>query len=263
MTERRPEILGIPVDALTRRALVDRVEAFVAEGGCRTVAYVNLHVLDQAHRHPDLARFLRSVDLCYCDGEGVRLAAWVLGESLPERMTGADWIWDLAARAEGCWRLGWIGGAPGVAHRAAAHLRDRHPRLEIRAFQGYLSDRGTALVLGELAVFRPHVVLVGMGTPVQERWVHDHRASIEAPVIWCVGATADVVSGRVDRGPAFLYRRHEWAARLLSDPRRLWRRYLWRAPVVLARAAAARAARRLGGTPTGAPEAPPRTDPGR
>jgi len=260
MTPRRPEVLGIPVDAVTRGEMLDRVAEFVEEGARRTVAYVNLHVLDEAGRHPDLAAFLRGTDLCYCDGEGVRLAARILGEHLPERITGADWIWDLAARAEGRWRLAWVGGAPGVSEAAAARLRERHPRLEIAAFQGYLSDGDTAAVLEALGEVRPHVVLVGMGTPVQERWVGAHRAAIEAPVAWCLGATADFVSGRIRRGPALLHRRQEWAARLLADPRRLWRRYLVGAPRVLARAAAARVAGPR--PPTAARAGPPRRDPG-
>ncbi len=256
MTASRVEVLGISVDVLARRDLLDRIEALVDGGGRRTVAYVNLHVLDQAHRHPDLADVLRHVDLCYCDGEGVRLVARILGVELPERMTGADWIWDLAARAEGRWRLAWIGGRPGVSARAAARLRERYPDLEIEAFPGHLSGTETTRVLDALRAFRPHVVLVGMGTPTQERWVHDHREAIEAPVAWCTGATADVVSGRVDRGPALLHRHHEWAARLVADPVRLWRRYLVGAPRVLARAVAARLA-------TGARAGPRRRAPGR
>jgi exopolysaccharide biosynthesis WecB/TagA/CpsF family protein len=65
-----------------------------------------------------------------------------------------------------------------------------------------------------------------MGTPVQERWVERWRGAIDAPVVWVLGATHDFVSGRVARGPAWLHQDHEWLARLLVDPRRLWRRYL-------------------------------------
>ncbi|MBN1336901.1 MAG: WecB/TagA/CpsF family glycosyltransferase [Deltaproteobacteria bacterium] len=238
----RVDVLGVRVDALTRSELLDRVEAFVVGGRTATVAYLNLHVLDLANRHPDLADCLQQADLCYCDGEGVRLAARILGAYLPERITGADWIWDLAARAEGRWRLAWIGGEPGVSEQAAARLRLRHPGLEISAFEGNPTEVETGRILASLDALRPQVVLVGMGTPLQERWVRDHRSRIRAPVVWCVGGTADVVSGRVQRGPALLYRHQEWAARLLADPRRLWRRTLVEAPRVLLRAVAARVA---------------------
>ena len=54
-------------------------------------------------------------------------------------------------------------------------------------------------------------------------------------VVWCTGATADFVSGRTVRGPAWLHQRQEWLARLVVEPRRLWRRYLVGNPLFVAR----------------------------
>ena len=73
-----------------------------------------------------------------------------------------------------------------------------------------------------------------------------HRGAIAAPVVWVTGATADFVSGKVSRGPAWLHDRQEWLARLLVDPRRLWRRYLLGNTVFLGRIARARLRREPG-----------------
>ncbi|MCB9762843.1 MAG: WecB/TagA/CpsF family glycosyltransferase [Alphaproteobacteria bacterium] len=229
-------MLDLPVDVVTRQGLLDRVAELVDAGGRATVAYLNVHVANVAFRDADLAGFLEGVDLCYCDGSGVRLGARLLGERLPERMTGADWIWDFAARAEGCWRVAWVGGEPGVARTAAAELEARCPALEIRAWHGFHSPAETPAVLAEINAWAPQVVLVGMGTPVQERWVARWRPDLDAPVVWCLGATADFVSGKTSRGPQVLYDNHmEWLARLLTEPRRLWRRYLVGNPWFFAR----------------------------
>jgi N-acetylglucosaminyldiphosphoundecaprenol N-acetyl-beta-D-mannosaminyltransferase len=217
------DVLGVAVDDVTRDGMLDAVGALVERGGA-TVAYANVHVLDVAQRDPALRAFLNAADLCYCDGGGVVLGARILGRRLPERMTGADWIWDLAARAEHRWRMAWIGGEDGVVARAVAVLRERHPGLEVHAEHGFHADWGP--VIARVNAASPHIVLVGMGTPVQERWVAAWRSRLEAPVAWCVGATADFVSGKVDRGPAWLHGRQEWLARLLTEPGRLWRRYL-------------------------------------
>jgi N-acetylglucosaminyldiphosphoundecaprenol N-acetyl-beta-D-mannosaminyltransferase len=214
--------------------MLDRVEALVQRGDA-TVAYLNVHVANQASRHSDLKEFLQSVDLCYADGAGVVLGARLLGHELPERMTGADWVWDLAARCEGRYRLAWIGGAEGVARRAADALVARHPGLEVWTAHGFHADHAVPAMLAECAAFEPHIVLVGMGTPAQERWVARWRSSISAPVVWCTGATADFVSGQTERGPEWLHQRQEWLARLVVDPRRLWRRYLVGNPLFLAR----------------------------
>jgi len=83
-----------------------------------------------------------------------------------------------------------------------------------------------APLIARINAFGPDVVLVGMGTPTQERWIARWRGALDAPVVWALGATHDFVSGRVSRGPAVLHQNQEWLARLLVDPRRLWRRYL-------------------------------------
>jgi N-acetylglucosaminyldiphosphoundecaprenol N-acetyl-beta-D-mannosaminyltransferase len=232
-------IQGIDVAPLTVAGLLDRIAALIHSNRRATVAYVNVHVLNEAARHPDLTAFLAGADVCYADGNGVVLAARLLGQALPGRMTGADWIHDLAARAatDG-WRLGWIGGAPGVTQAAAGVLEAAHPGVQFVWLEhGFHEKSGPAndAVLQSLAEARPDVLLVGMGTPTQERWVAENRDRMECPVVWCVGATADFVSGTVNRGPRVLYENQEWLARLLVDPKRLWRRFLVGNPRFFAR----------------------------
>jgi N-acetylglucosaminyldiphosphoundecaprenol N-acetyl-beta-D-mannosaminyltransferase len=232
----RVQVLGLPVDVLTRSLLLDRVAELVRQGGRGTVAYLNVHVVNEAARDPGLRAFLREADLCYADGQGIVLGAKMLGQHLPERMTGADWIWDFAARAEAeGWRVAWVGGAPGVAEAACSELRARHPGLLLHAEHGFPSSEGLRLLFERIRDFGPHIVLVGMGTPTQELWVAEHRPALAAPVVWCLGATADFVSGRTHRGPPWLHDNAEWLARLITEPGRLWRRYLLGNPLYLAR----------------------------
>jgi len=215
--------------------MLDAVEEFARRPDPATIAYLNVHVANLAAGHEDLAEFLRAVDLCYADGAGIVLGARLLGEHLPQRMTGADWIWDLAARCEGRWRLAWIGGEEGVAEDAVAVLRAQHPGLQAWCTHGFHPEDAVPAMLAECNAFAPHIVLVGMGTPTQELWVKRWRSAIEAPVVWCTGATADFVSGATARGPKWLHQRQEWLARLVTEPRRLWRRYLLGNPLFLTR----------------------------
>lgn len=218
-------VLGVRVDPVDRTGLFDAVSRLIAANAAATVAYANVHVLNVAHGDPALRNFLERADLVYCDGGGVVLGARLLGQRLPERMTGADWIWDLAARAEReRWRIFWMGGEPGVAQAAARRLQERNPGLEIATEHGFVRDDDR--LVATINAYAPHVLLVGMGTPLQERWTAANRAALQVPVVWVTGATADFVSGKVARGPQWLHDRQEWLARLLVDPKRLWRRYL-------------------------------------
>jgi len=225
---RRVEVLGVRIDPVDRAALLRAVDGFVddhaRDGRTRVVAYANVHVLNTACRDERLRTFLNHADLCYCDGNGVVLGARWLGQHLPERMTGADWIWDLAAICEGRRKIFWLGGRPGVAAMAALKLRERFPRLRVDTEHGFHDHYGS--VVRRVNESGAHVLLVGMGTPVQEHWLSRHLPALRVPVAWVTGATADFVSGAVSRGPAWLHQDYEWLARLVTEPRRLWKRYL-------------------------------------
>src|SRR5512143_2565672 len=94
--------------------------------------YVNAHVLNQSREIPSLRAALESADLVYCDGYGVRLAAKALDAPIPHRMTGADWIWGLAALCEAAGRSVYLlGSEPGIAAQASARLRMTYPKLAV------------------------------------------------------------------------------------------------------------------------------------
>ncbi len=249
----RTELLGLPVHAHHLPSLLDAVDRMVTSGGRYTVAYANVHTVNTALDEPDVAEFLRRADLVYCDGNGIRLGALLAGHRLPPRMTGADWIGDLARRAAARGhRLFWLGAEEGVALAAARRLQETVPGLIVAGtHHGYFDRHGADndRVLAAITATEPDIVLVGFGTPLQERWIAANRARLDAPVVWAIGATADFVSGHVSRGPAVLHQHgFEWLARLLVDPRRLWRRYLVGNSRYLARVARERWSRRRGGT---------------
>ena len=251
---RRPSeshIFDIPVDLARPRELLERITGWVASGERgRRVMYVNAHVLNQSLAQTSLREALHDADLVYCDGYGVRLAAKALEVQIPHRMTGADWIWDLAALCE---PLGLsiylLGSEPGRAHEAAARLLQLHPDLRIAgAHHGYF-DLGSAhaeRVLEDVNARRPDILLVGMGTPKQEMWVRENADRVDAGVLWTVGALFDYVSGHTPRAPGWLADNGlEWIFRLAIEPQRMWRRYLLGNPVFVSRVAAQARARRL------------------
>jgi N-acetylglucosaminyldiphosphoundecaprenol N-acetyl-beta-D-mannosaminyltransferase len=232
-------ILGVPVADVGLVRLLDRVLSWTRLPRPVTILYANVHVLNAAATDPDLRAILNHADLVYCDGAGVALGARLLGHRLPGRMTGADWIEPLcAACAREDVALYFLGGRPGVAARAANRLQARHPGLCIvGAHHGYLAAPDVSrAALAAVNAACPDILLVGMGTPTQERWIAAHRAALDVPVVWAVGALFDFVAGVQPRGPRWMLDNGlEWLYRLYTDPRRLWRRYLIGNPLFVAR----------------------------
>ncbi len=237
----RIEVLGVGVDSVTVDGLHAEIRRLVRRRG-GIVLNVNAHCLNFCHTDPELRRFFRAADVVFCDGVGVRLAARILGRRVPHRITYADWIPTLAtfAEREG-FSLFFLGARPGVAEKAASMLQKTRPNLKISGVRHGLFDHATdspenEAMVAEITAARPDVLLLGLGMPLQERWLMENRHKLDLGVALTGGAVFDYASGELRRGPRILTDNGlEWLARLFFEPRRLWRRYLLGNPIFLAR----------------------------
>jgi N-acetylglucosaminyldiphosphoundecaprenol N-acetyl-beta-D-mannosaminyltransferase len=238
---RQSRIFELPIELDPPEALLERIIGWVGAGGpTRRVMYVNAHVINQSREDDALRSALEEADLVYCDGYGVRLAAKALNTEIPHRMTGADWIWDLATLCETRdTSVYLLGCEPGIARQAGLRLRRTHPKLRVvGSHHGYfqIGSGHDARVVEDINRCSPDIVLVGMGTPKQELWAQRTVEELDCSVLWTVGALFDFVSGRVPRAPATLADNGlEWIFRLAIEPQRMWRRYLVGNPVFLSR----------------------------
>jgi N-acetylglucosaminyldiphosphoundecaprenol N-acetyl-beta-D-mannosaminyltransferase len=242
----RVGVLGVGVDRITVEGLHAEVARLVRRRG-GIVLNVNAHCLNLCHEDEGLRRFFAAADVVFCDGAGVRLAARMLGGRLPERITYADWLPRLAALAEERgFSLFFLGARPGVAREAARRLQASHPGLKIAGVRhGFFDHRARSpqneVVIAEVNAARPDILLVGLGMPLQERWLMENRHDLDVGVALTGGAVFDYASGRLRRGPRLLTENGlEWLTRLIVEPRRLWRRYLLGNPLFLARVLAQR-----------------------
>jgi N-acetylglucosaminyldiphosphoundecaprenol N-acetyl-beta-D-mannosaminyltransferase len=238
---RQSRIFELPIELGHPDELLARIIGWIDDSGpTRRVMYVNAHVLNESREDADLRTALQDADLVYCDGYGVRLAAKALSADIPHRMTGADWIWDLAALcAQRDASVYLLGGDPGIAAQAGQRLRRSHPDLRVvGTHHGYfeIGSGHDERVIEDINACRPDMLLVGMGTPKQEIWAQRTVDRLECSVLWGVGALFDFVSGRMPRAPASLSDNGlEWIFRLAIEPQRMWRRYLVGNPVFLSR----------------------------
>ena len=189
---------------------------------------------------PRFRAFLNSADIVFCDGAGVILGARILGHPSSQRITYADWIWQLAKFAEPRdFTFFFLGARPGVADKAAARLRERFPNLRIvGTHHGYFDKTPGSpeneAVIRKINAGKPNILIMGFGMPLQEHWLMENWDRIEANVALAGGAVLDYASGELRRAPRWMTDHGlEWLGRLLIEPRRLWRRYLIGNPLFL------------------------------
>lgn len=205
------------------------------------VGHVNIKGMNLAYEVPWYQDFLNNSDLVFCDGFGVLLGARMLGYSVESghRMTCPDYIESLALACEKQnVSLFLLAGEPGVVDIAIAKLTAIAPKLRIAGHHGHFEKDGVQndLVIQQINEFKPGVLYIGFGMPLQERWILDNRERIEARVFLPLGACLDFYVGAVARGPRWMTDRGlEWLTRLVTEPQRLWERYIVGNPLFLYR----------------------------
>ncbi len=241
-TDRQPSIFGVKVHDLSVPELHGRIYQAIQNRQKSLILHVNVYGLNLAYQLDWLRLLYNQADTVFCDGAGVILGLRILGHRLTERITYADWIWQLAefSSVNGI-RLFFLGARPGVADQAAARLVERYPDLVIvGTHHGYFnkqreSDENQAVIQG-INSAKPDLLLIGFGMPLQEAWIRENWPSLEATTTLTGGAVFDYVSGKLKRAPRFLTDHGlEWLGRLIIEPRRLWRRYILGNPIFLLR----------------------------
>jgi len=221
--------------------LIDYIAEAAKKKKKTIVGHVNVRAMNFAYEKSWYRDFLNNADLVFCDGFGVLLAAKLSGYSLQavHRMTAPDYLEDLALKCEKeNVSLFLLAGKPGVVDKAITKLVSIAPNLRIHGHHGYFDKSGKEndLVIEKINDFQPDVLYIGFGMPLQESWILDNCNKIEARVFLPLGACLDFYTDSIYRGPRWLTDNgFEWLTRLITEPTRLWDRYIVGNPLFLFR----------------------------
>lgn len=226
----RVRLLGFDIAACTVGEFLHAVRHRAESGRGGRIGYLNAHTVNLARDSAAYRSALAEFDLLYADGMSIVRLSQRIGKPLPERVNAGDFLtrfcWMAAA---GGLRVALIGSRREVVERAAQSLAERVPPFQPCLVHHGHFERGSAeeaALLESLRAVRPHVVLVGMGSPRQEFWASECARELPGTVWWCVGALFEYQAGRA-RAPVWMRRLGlEWLFRLMLEPRRLAGRYL-------------------------------------
>lgn len=236
----RTALFDLPLINATRADAAYSIVDMAVAGECVTIQFINAHCVNLALRDADYRRALRQADMLLPDGSGVAIAARLAGEALGENLNGTDLFPEIcrhaARRGQAIFLLG---GEPGIAAAAASAMCQLHPRLRIAGTRhGFWSAADEDALIEEINGSGAAIVMVGLGVPLQEKWIARVRHRLTARVVLGVGGLFDYYSGAIPRAPLPLRKVGcEWAWRLAQEPRRLFARYVIGNPLFLLSAA--------------------------
>ena len=240
MTSHRPStqsLFGLPVFS---SGTAEFLELLCSDHPPKTIGYLNAHTVNLAHEDPKYREMLMALDVLYADGLAVVKTSRKARRALVERINAGDFLprflWMCAARG---YAVAVVGGVPGVAAKASERLNATLPSAVIQYHHhGYIVQDAAqrAEMLAEIRTLNPRFLLLGLGSPHQERLSLEWSKELPNTTIWCVGALMEYFSGQRKRAPLILrVLGLEWVFRLALEPRRLAVRYLIGNPKYLLR----------------------------
>ncbi len=230
-------LFGIDIDAMRMPEAVDHLRTWVEEDvpadGCRFVVTPNVDHAVLLQENPALQAAYDDAAMILADGHPIIWASHLVRQPLPERVPGSELVPKLfdSFQESGDLRVFLLGAAEGVAFRAAENMKEKWPRVKTVGIYspplGFEKDDSeNSRILNLIAQAKPDVVVVGLGAPKQELWVHKHHQEMQAKAALCVGATIDFLAGEKKRAPVWMQRAGiEWLHRMCSEPKRLVKRY--------------------------------------
>lgn len=232
-------ILGMRVDATSYGEACEAVVRWARREESRYVCVATVNNVMEAFDSPEFRRVMNGADLVTPDGMPLVWGLRLLGVSSATRVYGPDLTPAVLAAAEQAGiPVGFYGGSRAVLERLVERVEERFPRLAVPYAYSPpfrpLALEEEARITDEINRSGARILFVGLNSPKQDRWMARSRGRVSA-VMLGVGAAFDFLAGAKPQAPRWMMGAGlEWAFRLATEPRRLWKRYLKHNPRFLA-----------------------------
>lgn len=231
----RNHILKMQVCLADMKAVLTQIHNWTEDNKGHYICVSNVHMCMETFDSEDFCKVVNNADLVVPDGKPLVWGQKLLGHKEAQQVRGQDLTMDLCQLAsEKQLKVGFYGGIPETLTVMKARLTEQFPGLDIAydyspPFRPLTpaEDNDVVNTINDSGV---QILFVGIGCPKQERWMADHKDKLHC-VMLGVGAAFDFIAGNKKHAPRWMQAiGMEWLFRLLSEPQRLWKRYLKQNP---------------------------------
>lgn len=229
----RMDFLNTHVDNVTMTEALDEIDRLIALNNNAYVVTPNVDHIVQLEQGGEICDVYADADLIITDGKPLIWISKLYGTPIKEKISGSDLFPLLCERAatKG-YKMFFLGAAEGVAAKAAANLMSKFPGLEVvGTFSppvGFEKDpQEMARIEKMIKDSAPHILIVGLGCPKQEKFIYRNRERLGVPLSLGLGASLDFEAGNIKRSPKWMSDYGlEWLYRAIKEPKRLLKRYI-------------------------------------
>ena len=226
-------MFGISLVAVTLGEASEWLSIMAQKKETRLIFTANTEAIVLMRSNEEFRNAYSAADYALADGMPLVWFSRLIGDRLPERVTGSDLLPELCRMAEKkSLKVFFLGGTPEVTPKAVENLLKRFPALRVVGMATPwidLADKQEVHsdLIESINRSEPDIVFIGFGAPKQEIWLGRNNERLKTGIIVTVGGTFDFLAGKTVRAPLWMQKSGlEWLWRLLHEPKRLWRRYL-------------------------------------
>ncbi|QPC47530.1 WecB/TagA/CpsF family glycosyltransferase [Mangrovibacillus cuniculi] len=222
---RTVDVLGIPFIYTTQKDFVDLLVERAERQEKTFVVTANPEVVMKAKEDQEFNGYLQKATYITPDGIGVVKGAQILGDPLPERVTGYDSMVAILKKAnERKQSIYLLGASPETIELTVTNIRRDYHDVTVAGYHHGFFDWDSSEIADDIKVKQPDYIFVALGVPRQEKWISSNLPHFEKGVFMGVGGSFDVIAGTVKRAPDFWVKLNlEWAYRIAKQPSRLKR----------------------------------------
>lgn len=217
----------VNLNILKTQDVISEIERYFSLNVNHTVFFLNANCFNLAAKDLEYRKILNNSNLVLNDGAGIDIAAWFAGIKIKENLNGTDLIPKIIKLAyDRNMKLFLLGSKKDVVNKAKISLENSFIGIQIvGSSSGYFDD--DIEIIDRINNSRADILIVGMGVPLQEKWITKNLHAMEyVKVSIAGGAIIDFLSGRFKRAPLVVQKfRLEWLFRFVQEPKRLFKRY--------------------------------------
>lgn len=229
----RIKFMNIEIDNLTMSETLLAIEDLIRQ---KTNAYVvtpNVDHIVKIESNEKLRAAYSEASLILTDGKPLIWVSKIYHTPIKEKISGSDLFPELCKLAASRhYTMFFLGAKEGVAAKAAENLKKRYLGLDVVGCYsppiGFEKNpEEIDKIEGMLSAAKPHILIVALGCPKQELFIHQFRNRLKVPISFCLGATLDFEAGNVKRAPRWMANAGlEWLFRIYQEPKRMFKRYV-------------------------------------
>ena len=191
------------------------------------VDLTNTHIVTSRRHDPQFREITSRFDYFVPDAMPLTWCLNLQGAKMTDRVYGPTFMRECILRSPAPFKHYLLGGSDLCVSRLKEFFLQQNPQIQIVGSRnGYFPPEQDAEIIAEINRLSPDFIWLGLGTPKQQKWIHEHKSEIRRGIVLAVGFAFDVNAGLKSDAPAWMQRAGlTWLFRLASEPRRLASRY--------------------------------------